>query len=200
MEIHEELLAALNNAKNEREIARYIKNNLLLIRNSLNEWSWNCVICKPEFKIGTKYIADFVILSANSGYWNVVLIEMQSHNDRIFLKDGTASKGLREAQKQVQEWKMWIESYSSEVRECLAELAKGQPAQCSNASKHIMAQTELRDPKTVVHFHYKVLIGRRSFLNEDGNQRRAQFGGIEIVTFDRLLDYAKKLDENTLIL
>ena len=46
---------------------------------------------------------------------------------------------------------------------------KEQPAHCSNAPKHIMAQTELRAPKTVIHFHYKVLIGRRSFLDEDDN-------------------------------
>lgn len=193
---YEELLNILDEAKNEREIGRYLKDNLMLIRDTLNVWSWNCVICKPEFKIGTKFIADFIVLSANSGCWNCVLIEMQSHKDRIFLKDGTASKALREAQKQIQEWQMWIESYNAEFRGYLAELAKGEPAQCSNAMRHTRAETELRDPKTVIWYYYKVLIGRRDFLNEDGNQRRNHFDGLEVVTFDRLLDYAKKLDEN----
>lgn len=188
-------MKVLEESKNEREIGRYLKENIHLVRNTLNVWSWNCVICKPEFKIGTKYIADFVVLSANSGHWNCVLIEMQSHKDRIFLKDGTASKGLREAQKQVQEWKIWIESHNAEFREYLAELVKGEPAQCSNVVRHTRAETELRDSKTVIFYKYKILIGRRGFLDEEGNQRRNYFDGIEIVTFDRLVDYAKRLDE-----
>jgi len=193
---YEELLKALEESENEREIGRYLKNNIHLVKNTLNVWSWNCVICKPELKIGTKYIADFIVLSANSGCWNCVLIEMQSHKDRIFLKDGTASKGLREAQKQVQEWQMWIESHDIEFREYLAELAKGEPAQCSNTMRHTRAETELRDSKTVIWYKYKILIGRRDSLDEEGNQRRNYFDGIEIVTFDRLLDYAKHLDED----
>lgn len=193
---HEEILNALEQSKNEREIGRYLKDNIHLVRNTLNVWSWNCVICKPEFKIGTKYVADFIVLSANSGCWNCVLIEMQSHRDRIFLKDGTASKGLREAHKQVQEWKMWIESHNTEFREYLAELAKGEPAQCSNAMRHTRAETELRDTKTAIFYLYKILIGRREFLDEEGNQRRNYFDGIEIVTFDRLVDNAIRLDEN----
>ena len=196
MEKYKEFLEILEMAKNEREIGNYLKDNLIIVKNTLNVWSWNCVICKPEFKIGTEFVADFIVLSANSGCWNCVLIEMQSHKDKIFLKDGTASKGLREAQKQIQEWKMWIESYNAEFRGYLAKLAKGQPAQCSNAMSHTRAETELRDPRTVIRYYYKILIGRREFLDEDGNQRRNQFGGIEIVTFDRLLDCTKKLDRN----
>ena len=38
---------ALENSKGERKIARYVKNNLRLIQNSLNEWSWNCVVNAP---------------------------------------------------------------------------------------------------------------------------------------------------------
>lgn len=196
MERYEKFNEALEKSKGEREIGKFLKENIILIRNVLNEHSWNCVVCKPEFKIGAKYIADFIILSATSGYWNCVLIEMQSHRDEIFLKDGTASKGLREAQKQVQEWEMWIESYGNEFREYLADLVHDKPAQCSNVMAHTRAKPELRDPKTVIRFYYKILIGRRNSLDEDGNQRRNYFKGIDIVTFDRLLDYAKYLDEN----
>lgn len=193
--MYEEFEKVLMKSKGEREVGNYLKGNLFLVQNPLNVWSWNCVICKPEFKIGTKYVADFLILSANSGCWNAVLIEMQSHRDSIFLKDGTASKGLREAQRQVQEWEMWIESYNTEFRGYLAELAKEEPAQCSNVMKHTRAETELRDPKTVIQYEYKILIGRRAYLSQEANNRRNHFGNIEIVTFDRILDYAKILDE-----
>ncbi len=190
---YEELKYAIDNAKNEHDIGVYLKQNLDLLR-ILNEHSWNCVIPRAEFRIGVKYRADFIILSVCSGYWNCVLIEMQSPNDTIFNNNGDTSRGLREAQRQVQEWDMYIKTYNPTFRDQLANLAGNKPAYCSNADIHHLAKTELRDPKTVIHYKYKVLIGRRAFLDEDKNQRRDQFK-FEIVTFDRLLDYAKSLDK-----
>ena len=187
---------ALENADNERQIGAYIKQNLWLI-SVLNEHSWNCVVPKAEFNIGGQYRADFIILSACSGYWNCVLIEMQSPKDRIFLKKGEPAKGLREALRQVQDWKMWIEANEGAFRQQLAKLAEGKPARCSNASVHTFAETELRDPYTVIRYTYKILIGRSEFLTQEANKRRSQYSGfVEIIAFDRLLDYAKKRDES----
>lgn len=194
MGYYDDLKIALDNADNERQIGEYLKQNLSLLR-VLNEHSWNCVIPKAEFKIGVQYRADFIILSACSGYWNCVLIEMQSPKDCIFLKNGEVSKGLQEAQRQVQDWNMWIKDYEDAFRQQLAKLAEGKPAQCSNASIHSWAETEIRDPNTVIRYKYKILIGRREFLKQEANKRRSQFTDFEIVTFDRLLDYAKKCDD-----
>lgn len=168
---YQALNQAIEQAKNETDIGKYLKKNLDLIR-VLNEHSWNCVISRAEFPIGAKYKADFIILSACSGYWNCVLIEMQSPCDKIFNRNGEASRELREAQRQVQEWNMYIETNKSAFRDQLADLAGDRPAFCSNADIHHLAKTELRDPKTVIYFKYKVLIGRRAFLDEDKNQRR----------------------------
>ena len=85
MRYYDDLKEVLDNAQNERQIGAYLKQNLPLI-SVLNEHSWNCVIPKAEFNIGVDYRADFIILSACSGYWNCVLIEMQSPTDHIFLK------------------------------------------------------------------------------------------------------------------
>ena len=195
MGYYDDFKIALDKAKSEREIAEYLKHNLSLIR-VLNEHSWNCVISKAEFNIGVQFRADFIVLSACSGYWNCVLIEMQSPKDRIFLKSGEASKGLREAQRQVQDWKMWIEDNEFTFRQQLAKLAEGKPAQCSNVAVHSLAEAELRDLNTTVRYTYKILIGRRETLKQIDNKRRSQFSDFEIVTFDRLLDYAKKCDES----
>ena len=150
----------------------------------------------PSFQLDQNM--SLIILSACSGYWNCVLIEMQSPKDSIFTKKGEASAGLREAQRQVQEWKKWIDENEATFRAQLADLAKDEVAQC-NRPLHTKAKTELRDPRTCVFYNfykYKVLIGRRSFLDEEKNKRRESFCDFEIVTFDRLLDRAKKLDEN----
>ncbi len=91
---------------------------------------------------------------------------------------------------------MWIKDNEVTFRQQLAKLAKGKPAQCSNVSVHRLAETELRDLNTVVRYKYKILIGRRESLKQEANKRRSQFYGFEIVTFDRLLDFAKKCDES----
>lgn len=196
MSRYEPLKQALNSAKNEQEIGAYLKQHLELIY-ALNEHSWNCVIPAAEFPIGTKYRSDFIVLSACSGYWNCVLIEMQSPNDKIYTKRKEASAGLREAQRQIEEWQMYISSYEPAFRDQLAELAADEPAFCSNASVHQRASTELRDPHTMIYFRYKILIGRRQYLMGDLNKRRSTLIApcCEIVTFDRLLDRAKRLDE-----
>lgn len=191
---YEELNNALTSAKNERSIGEYLKQNLDLIR-VLNEHSWNCVIPKAEFPIGTKYRADFIILSACSGYWNCVLIEMQSPKDKIYNKKNEQSGGLREAVRQIQDWKMYIKENGPAFRGQLADLAEGEPAYCSRADIHVYAPEELRDPKTIINYRYKILIGRRKYLSVDNNRRRYVFDDVEVITFDRLLDYAKRLDE-----
>ena len=194
MGYYDEFNEVLSLAKKERDISAYLKSNLELLR-VLNEHSWNCVISKAEFHIGTQYIADFIILSACSNFWNCVLIEMQSPCDKIYNKDQTATKELKEAERQLQEWQIHIETYQSSFRDQLAELAHDLPAQCSNVLVHRLARTELRDPKIMVRYRYKILIGRRAYLNEQTNRRRATTSGFEIVTFDRILDYAKRRDE-----
>ena len=191
---YEELNDALTRAKNEHDIDEYLKQNLDLIK-VLNELSWNCAIPKAEFQIGTDYRADFIILSACSGYWNCVLIEMQSPYDKIYNKRNEQSCGLREAQRQVEDWKRYIGTNGPAFRNQLAKLAADMPAFCSRADIHTLASTELRDPKTVVEYKCKILIGRRACLDEDNNRRRSVHSDYEIVTFDRLLDYAKRLDE-----
>ena len=130
MGYYDALKKALEEAKNEHDIGVYLKQNIRLIR-VLNEHSWNCVIAKPEFKIGTKYRSDFIVLSACSGYWNCVLIEMQSPTDKIFNKQGEVSTGLKEAQRQLQEWEMYIDENGTSFREQLATLAGDEPAHCS---------------------------------------------------------------------
>ena len=192
--LFKQLQEQLSQCKNERELAPFLKKHLLLIRNTLNVHAWNCVVCQPEFRLGTEYIADFLILSADSGCWHAVFIEMQSHQDSIYNKDGSMTRQLNEAQKQIQEWKIWIEEHPMEFRKSVSRLVDNCAAQCSRADVHVNAGAEIRDIKTVVWPEFKILIGRRSYLNQESNKRRATSGDFEIVTFDRLLDVAKRLD------
>lgn len=192
---YEGLLNALNNSKNEREIARYLKEHLILIRNACN-YSWNTVIIKPEFCLGGDFRVDYIIVSANSCCWDVTLIEMQSHKDKIFIKNGNMSHQLNEAQRQITEWKKWIKEHDQQFREEIADIVgEDEPPYCSCAGVHINAASEIRDFKTYIRTRYVVLIGRRNYLTQEQRTRRNYISEIEIITFDRLLDCAKKVDK-----
>ena len=51
---YDELSRALENARKERDIGAYLKENLELVK-VLNEHSWNHVITRAEFPIGIGY-------------------------------------------------------------------------------------------------------------------------------------------------
>ncbi len=194
--LFEQLTEQLSHCKNESELSRFLKRNIVLIRNTLNVHAWNCVVCQPEFRLGTKYRADFLILSADSGCWHAVFVEMQSHHDRIYNKDGSMTRQLNEAQRQIQEWKMWIEEHPAEFRNSISELVADEPAQCSRVDIHRNAGAEIRDLKTFISTEFKILIGRRESLDQEMNKRRSMMGEVDIVTFDRLLDMARRLDSS----
>jgi hypothetical protein len=44
--------------------------------------------------LGGAYVVDFLILSAHSGAWHTVLIELESPTARPFTKSGNPSKAL----------------------------------------------------------------------------------------------------------
>jgi len=182
----------------ESELSPFLKEHSLLIQNALNVHAWNCVVCEPEFRLGSDYVADFIILSADSGSWHAVLIEVQDHQNKIYNQNGNMTQQLNEGHRQIHDWNIWINEHPVEFRQSISKLVSSEPAQCSRVDVHTNAGAEIRDIKTVISTTFKILIGRREFLNQTNNKRRSEFrdANIEIVTFDRLLDKAKQLDEN----
>jgi len=47
---------------------------------------------------------------------------------------------------------------------------------------------------TVIEYDYRAILGRRNGLDAESNRKRYQVS-YEIITYDRLLDYAKHCDE-----
>jgi hypothetical protein len=126
---------------------------------------------------------------------------VESHKKELFSK-GEQSPTLRHALKQLEDWDIWVGKNESYLRQQLANVLKkfNAPAFCSNAALHSKAETEIRDPKTNVNYHYKALIGRRDSLDQNDQERRFSIwrkGKIEVVTFDRLIDSARRIDRNS---
>ena len=88
-------------------------------------------------------------------------------------------------------------------RKCVADLiSKDDPgSQCSNAADHQLADTELRDPRTVIWTEFHAILGRASSLTSEERERRRadirmrRWGAPEVLTYDRLLYAARREDE-----
>jgi len=196
--IAERLAAALDSAKNEREIQPFLKANPLVVRNAFNAWAWNHAEALPEFPLGADGKVDFVVLSADSGQWHAIFVELKSSTARLFTKKGVPSKAMNEALSQLDDRERWIKRNESVLREALSRhLARiDAPAYCSHASTHQSGETEIRDPRTVLDFGFVVVIGRRRGLMPEDQERRASIRGgkASIATYDRLLDVAPRID------
>lgn len=194
-----DILKVLDSSTGERAIHAFLKKHPLLVRNAFSQ-AWNANICVPEFPLGNDWRADFLLLSANSGMWYATLIELESPKSKLYLKDGTPSKILRVAQRQINDWKDWVRINETYLRQRFSIILRGAetPAQCS-AGKHKSGETEILDPNTVIAFRFHIVIGRRSSLSPDEQKRRAResefWGGPEVATYDRLVDMARRFDK-----
>jgi hypothetical protein len=76
------LLDALGRSSGERIIHSYLKKH-------------------PEFRIGSRFRCDFVVMQSYSGGWNIEFVELEPVNVSLFNKDRTPSKPLRIALNQI---------------------------------------------------------------------------------------------------
>lgn len=155
---------------------------------------WHRVIALPEFSFGTQYRADFLVLSAHSGAWHAEFVELESPGARLYLRDGTESKLLRTALRQAKDWGIWLEQndtqFRRDMRRALEQAAVADPKVPTDPSNY--STDRLLDPRTVVWKHFSVVIGRRASLSATDQERRAfeYRHGVQIVTYDRLIDIA----------
>jgi hypothetical protein len=186
----------------ENDALRFLRKYPGLLRNlfghSNNYWA-----VFNEFQLGTNYRTDFLVLSANSGSWQAVLIECEGPKDQIYLKDGSPAKKLRTAQQQIRTWQTFVHANLDTVR---AELAKrvrpfGVPAQNYYMGIGGMtADKELESNKTPIKFYYRIMIGRRSSFNQ-ATEDHLSYPGVgyreEVSTYDRAIDCLRTLEADT---
>jgi len=91
MSLEKEFLAILKSRSGERAAHDFLKRNRLLIQMAFAR-AWNANFCVPEFRLGSEFRTDFLLLSADSGLWYAAFIELKSPASRLYNKDGTALK------------------------------------------------------------------------------------------------------------
>jgi hypothetical protein len=191
------LLKALEASDGERTVHAFLKRDPQLLVTAFN-YGWNHIFLVPEFQLGTKLRADFVLFGGYSGGWNVRFIELEPVGARLYLKDGTPSKELRIAMRQISDWREYIRVHEAHLRDELSRAMVSKNAyQVRHKAVSRYLEKKIRDPHDIIHWYGQIVIGRRDRLSEDEQRRRSR--GIdlidaEIATYDRLVDVADKLD------
>jgi len=201
MNLYEELSALLARSGGEREIAAFLKKNPDLVFWTFLPVGGHYEYVVPEFQLGAHLRADFVLLQSYSGGWHIHLVELEPVNDPIYNKNGLPSKRLRAAQKQIADWRQHKDTEGPSLRIELARAARksgGLDMDLRDAEPSSFSSQKLRDPLTHINWNYHIVIGRRDTLSEHKNSLRTRnvpYDGIDIATYDRFLDVARKWSE-----
>lgn len=140
-----------------------------------------------EFQMGTSCTADFLIIGKGSGGYRLIFIEMENVYGRVTDKNGDLGEIFRKGLNQIDDWKSWLDSNYSSIREVLYK-SKG---------KYEDLPKELIDYDST-RIYFVVIGGRRSDFKEKTytHRRRKEKNGIRLLHYDNLIDYSHKLIES----
>jgi hypothetical protein len=116
---------------------------------------------------------------------------------RIFNKDGTPSRTLALATRQIDEWRSFISGNPSYLKNTLFQWTRRKDIlkYSSYVPRTEDSSTNLVHPDAVVIFKYVIVIGRRSSLETSRHHLLGRYEanhGITLATYDRLLDLARR--------
>lgn len=190
-----DLKRALDEAKTEQDISRWLKANPSVIGKLVNARYPHVF---DNMRVGTR-IPDFVVLDSFSGGWDVTFVELEPPNESLFTKAGVPAFRLAGAIKQCDDWRSYIGKHSDEVQRRLSEKymagdpiypgKKDAPKDCRGIP--------LTDPQSTICWHFLIVIGRRDKLTPDQIARKADYRGnhrIEIATYDRLVTILDRME------
>jgi ribosomal protein L17 len=158
-------------------------------------------VCIPKFRFGNEFVSDFVLFDYYSSLGHIVsLIEIEPPTVRAFTKNGKYAKRLNDAIGQINDWFAWIsENEDYFLRTLTSAIDALLKVHGDSLLEHELARHFMRERKKVF-IDAKIILGRRAFLSEDDNKRRAAIyqstnRTIEITHYDRLLDTYQKAAE-----
>ncbi len=156
----------------ENEIQAFIESYPIILSEQLP----HCHHVVPKPKLGSEYVPDFLLPEISSGGTHWYLVELEPIGDVLVTKQGQLAQRVREAVQQIKDWRSWLSRN--------LDYASRPTAQRGLGLKDISVRP----------FGW-VVVGRRSAIADRFNQLRQQtLEGdlIDIMTYDRLLDWYKK--------
>lgn len=200
MKVRDQLVEILDRGDGERELQAFLKEYPTILLETPMSILGHPTILLEEFPLGTLYRADFAIIAPYSGAFDIKLIEVEPPKEKIYTKENVLAKRANKAFEQVTSWKGYIRNHRREVLETIDRHAKEKDLfRGPRATLTCTAGFSIFDPRVHVSFSYAILMGRREDSLPDMLGRKAAFkedSNVEIITCDRLLHAAEKIDAN----
>lgn len=197
------LARAIEKAPGERKIHRLLK-EYPSITNQIVQGKSTRGHVIAEFSLGDEFRSDFVVLKAFSGGWEISFIELEPPSARLFKRDDTYGARLAQALKQVEQWKRFVkrpekESYlAQQLERAVCERDLLWPERRGSIPTDSVGWPITHKDSMLLYF-YHVIIGRRAHLTSGQTSRKALFresNGVELITYDRVLDVARWMASN----
>lgn len=168
------LKQALEHAKNEEDMQRFLTNKSIFLVQHLGGGYGRYVVPKP--KLGAELIPDFLLAESSSVGLEWHGVELKSPFARLFTSSGRPGHDVTQAVQQVMEWRDWLADNQAYAR-------------CSKSENGLgLIGIDANLPATI-------LIGKRgkefpsSFNIYRGQMKQRQ--SIEIHTYDWLIEQAE---------
>ena len=184
----------------ERPVATFLAEHPELVYHAFARTSGHASYVLKEFPFGSRFKADFVVLYAYSGVWEVHMVELELPSDPVITKKGIPSQRLNGAVGQVLDWHQYFQSHRAVVQEDLShwciekDLLGWMP---DSSEPRNFTGDHIRDPSIFVDLQCHIIIGRRAKINPDKRNKMNQWrnqGFVRIGTYDRFVDIAQNLD------
>jgi hypothetical protein len=165
-----ELETVIANAQDERPIQEFLGKNGHLLTALLGGRERYCI---PKKRLGSEFVPDFIIGDVDSFGIRWVLVELETPNSGIYLKDGLElDEKARKGNSQVISWRDWL----------LNNIAYAHKRRSENG----LGLFDIREKADAI-----VLVGRRSRIPKTTNALRRDYrqsNNIQIHSYDWLIE------------
>jgi len=199
MQLYNEFQSLLDGSIEETPLQSFLERHPNVIVNTFCQGAQYPVVF-PKFRLADELIPDFVMIGHRSGAsWDVDLIEIEPAvlNESLFNRKRQPKGRLRTAEGQVAQWQVWIERQREFFVRRAIDKILNEHAWDESPFFHAATRNDIS-----VMFWYRIVIGRRTDFDTWGNRYRTNKlretrNRVEIVTWDRLLDKARQIEERT---
>ncbi|MEK5282615.1 MULTISPECIES: Shedu anti-phage system protein SduA domain-containing protein [Paenibacillus] len=175
----------------ESKIANWIRTNNahFIIASILKETNFGHheAFIIPEFKLGTLYEVDYLLIGKRSGGYEFMFVELEHPNKQITLAEGQLGKAFRDGLTQINDWVTYMEANFRSLQEILNKYV------CPGKD----LPKEFRDYDST-RIHYAVVAGLRKDFNEYTYRLKRDFESnqnTKILHYENLLENSYRVIE-----
>lgn len=191
-----ELLACLRRKTCEEDVQVLLQRHPhILLDTFVPAWAERWIF--PKFRLGDRYVTDFLMVSRQSLSYDITLVELEQPWVPLYTRATVTSKWLNHARRQINEWHTWLTANRSYFLLTIERCANARILDNGGRASDLAREVCLTGPMDLpVMVFYKIVIGRSHTQTREQNEQRAaerqrSSGSIEIVTYDRLLSAAR---------